>query len=99
MAPCLPPSSERTKFVSLRDGFTQLQKSHQHLEREMGRRKEREKELLAFSEKLSSANAELLAERSNWETKVCVYACSLLLNCRTHGNHQLLVMVPCVILS
>jgi len=38
----------------------------------MGRRKEREKELLAFSEKLSAANAELQAERSNWEAKVCV---------------------------
>ena len=49
-----------------------MQKSNQHLEREIRRLKERESQLLAFSEKLSTANAELQAERSNWETKVCV---------------------------
>ena len=70
-----PPSRERSKFCSLRDGFTQVQKSNQHLEREIRRLKERESELLAFSEKLSTANAELQAERSNWETKVCVCVC------------------------
>ena len=50
-----------------------MQKSNQHLEREIRRLKERESQLLAFSEKLSTANAELQAERSNWETKVCVW--------------------------
>ena len=52
-----------------------MQKSNQHLEREIRRLKERESQLLAFSEKLSTANAELQAERSNWETKVCVCVC------------------------
>ncbi len=61
---------ERTKFSNLKDSFTQLQKSHQHLEREVARRKEREQELLSFSEKLSSVSAELQSERSSWENKV-----------------------------
>ena len=37
----------------------------------MTKQKERETELLGFSEKLSSANAELQTERSEWEAKVC----------------------------
>ncbi len=36
----------------------------------MEKRKEKESELLAFSVKLSSSNAELTAERSDWEAKV-----------------------------
>ena len=47
-----------------------MQKSHQHLEREVGRRKEREAELLSLTEKLSSANAEMKAERCDTEAKV-----------------------------
>lgn len=40
----------------------------------MAKRKERETELLGFSEKLSSSNAELQTERSDWEAKVwCEY--------------------------
>jgi len=58
------------KFSQLREVFTQLQKSHQHMEKELDKRKERETELLAFSAKLSSSNAELMAERQEWETKV-----------------------------
>lgn len=61
---------ERTKFAQLREVFTQLQKSNQHLEKELEKRKERETELLAFSAKLSSSNAELTAERADWEAKV-----------------------------
>ena len=62
---------ERVKFTQLREVFTQLQKSNQHLERELEKRKEREAELLTFSANLSSSNAELTAERSDWEAKVC----------------------------
>ena len=62
--------SERAKFAQLRETFTQLQKSHQHLEKEVAKRKERETEMLALTEKLSSSNAELQVERSEWETKV-----------------------------
>ena len=62
--------SERAKFAQLRETFTQLQKSHQHLEKEVTKRKERETEMLALTEKLSSSNAELQVERSEWETKV-----------------------------
>ena len=58
-----------------------MQKSNQHLEREIRRLKERESQLLAFSEKLSTANAELQAERSNWETKVCVCVCVCVCPC------------------
>ena len=58
------------KFSQLYEVFTQLQKSHQHTEKELDKRKERETELLAFSAKLSSSNAELMAERQEWETKV-----------------------------
>ena len=58
------------KFSQLRDVFTQLQKSHQHIEKEVEKMKERETELLAFSGKLSSSNAELMAERADWEAKV-----------------------------
>ena len=47
-----------------------FQKSNQHLEKELEKRKDREAELLAFSAKLSSSNAELTAERADWETKV-----------------------------
>ncbi len=47
-----------------------MQKSCQHLEREVGRHKDRETELLAFTEKLSSANAELTAQRSITDAKV-----------------------------
>lgn len=61
---------ERSKFSALREAFTSMQKSCQHLEREVGRRGEREAQLLTFSEKLSSANAELKAERSDMEAKV-----------------------------
>ena len=50
--------SERAKFTQLRETFTQHQKSHQHLEKEVAKRKEREAELLA------------LVERSEWEAKV-----------------------------
>ena len=72
--------SERAKFSQLRETFTQLQKSHQHQEKEVAKRKEREAELLALTEKLSSSNAELQVERSEWETKVitnieCMHAC------------------------
>ena len=59
------------KFAQLREVFTQLQKSYQHLEKELEKGKERETELLAFSAKLSSSNAELKAERTDWEAKVC----------------------------
>ena len=62
--------SERAKFAQLRETFTQLQKSHQHFEKEVAKRKEREAELLALTEKLSSSNAELQVERSEWEAKV-----------------------------
>lgn len=62
---------ERAKFTQLREVFTQFQKSHQHLEKELEKRKERESELLAFSAKLSSSNAELTAEREDREAKVC----------------------------
>jgi chromosome segregation ATPase len=61
---------EKQKLSSLRETYGQLQRSYQHLEKDMGRRKEREAELLTLTEKLSSANAELQAERSSWETKV-----------------------------
>ena len=61
------------KFSQLREVFTQLQKSHQHLDKELEKRKERESELLAFSAKLSSSNAELTAERSDWEDKVSFF--------------------------
>lgn len=81
--------SERAKFAQLRETFTQLQKSHQHFEKEVAKRKERETELLALTEKLSSSNAELQVERSEWETKVrqsrilcvqlCDWWCSLLM--------------------
>ena len=64
--------SERAKFAQLRETFTQLQKSHQHLEKEVAKRKERETEMLALTEKLSSSNAELQVERSEWETKVTI---------------------------
>jgi hypothetical protein len=40
------------------------------LEKEVAKRKERETEMLALTEKLSSSNAELQVERSEWETKV-----------------------------
>ena len=63
---------EHVKFSQLREVFTQLQKSHQQLEKELEKRKERESELLAFSAKLSSSNAELTAERADWEAKVCL---------------------------
>ena len=63
---------EHVKFSQLREVFTQLQKSHQQLEKELEKRKERESELLAFSAKLSSSNAELTAERTDWEAKVCL---------------------------
>ena len=49
-----------------------MQRSYQHLEKDLGRRKDREVELLALTEKLSSANAELQAARSSWESKVRV---------------------------
>lgn len=62
--------SEKQKLSSLRESYGQLQRSYQHLEKDMGRRKEREAELLSLTEKLSSANAELQAERSSWDTKV-----------------------------
>ena len=62
--------SEKQKLSSLRETYGQLQRSYQHLEKDLGRRKEREAELLSLTEKLSSANAELQAERSSWETKV-----------------------------
>lgn len=83
--------SERAKFAQLRETFTQLQKSHQHLEKEVTKRKERETEMLALTEKLSSSNAELQVERSEWETKVdilklmqdhCFRARSFWLGCR-----------------
>lgn len=66
---------ERIKFSQLREVFTQLQKSNQHLEKELEKRKEREAELLTFSAKLSSSNAELTAERSGWEAKVKGHHC------------------------
>ena len=50
--------------------FTQLQKSNQQMEKELEKRKEKEAELLDFSAKLSSSNAELTAEREDWEAKV-----------------------------
>jgi len=62
--------SDKTKFSALREAFTSLQKTSQHLEREVNRRKEREEELLSFSEKLSSANAEMKAVNLENETKV-----------------------------
>ena len=52
------------------ENLAQLQKSHQRLEKELTRRKDRETELLAFSEKLSSANAGLQAERTERESRV-----------------------------
>ena len=58
------------KFSQLCEVLTQLQKSHQHTEKELDKRKERETELLAFSAKLSSSNAEFMAERQEWETMV-----------------------------
>ena len=76
------PYSEKQKLSSLRETYGQLQRSYQHLEKDMGRRKEREAELLTLTEKLSSANAELQAERSSWDTKVChfyTYMTSVLL--------------------
>ena len=54
----------------MRESYGQLQRSYQHLEKDLGRRKDRETELLTLTEKLSSANAELQAERSSWQTKV-----------------------------
>ena len=76
--------SEKQKLSSLRETYGQLQRSYQHLEKDLGRRKEREAELLTLTEKLSSANAELQAARSSWETKVwgiqqpCVFSLCVL---------------------
>ena len=63
-------SSEKQKLSTLRENYGQLQRSYQHLEKDLSKRKERESELLSLTEKLSSANAELQAERSSWDTKV-----------------------------
>ena len=62
---------EKQKLASLKETYTQLQRSYQHQEKDLGKRKEREVELLALTEKLSSANAELQAARSSLESKVC----------------------------
>lgn len=62
--------SEKQKLASLRETYSQLQRSYQHIEKDLGRRKEREAELLTLTEKLSSANAELQADRSSHEAKV-----------------------------
>jgi hypothetical protein len=59
----------KQKLVTLKEMYTQLQRSYQHLEKDLARRKDREEELLSLTEKLSSANAELQAARSSWETK------------------------------
>lgn len=72
--------SEKQKLSSLRELYGQLQRSYQHLEKDLGKRKEREAELLTLTEKLSSANAELQAAKTSWETKVghlsCIYTYS-----------------------
>ena len=62
-------------MAAVNESLAQLQQSYEGLEREMAQSKEKERELLTFSEKLSSANAELLAEKSGTEAKVCVCAC------------------------
>eukprot|EP00731_Ephydatia_muelleri_P021322 Em0013g1049a len=62
--------SERSKVASANGSLSQLQQSYEGLEREVAQSKEKERELLAFSEKLSSANAELLAEKSSTEAKL-----------------------------
>ena len=59
-------------MATVRDSYAQLQKRKEYLERELERRKDREEELLTFSERLSSANAELQTEKSSWEAKVGV---------------------------
>ena len=56
--------------TALRESYSHLQKTSQQLEKELGRRKEKEAELLAFSEKLSSSNAELQAEKTSLESQV-----------------------------
>ena len=61
---------EKQKLSTLKETYTQLQRSYQHLEKDLARRKDREEELLSLTEKLSSANAQLQAARSSWETKV-----------------------------
>ena len=68
---CVCVCSEKQKLVTLRESYSQLQRSYQHMEKDMGKRKEREAELLRLTEKLSSTNAELQTARSTWETKVC----------------------------
>lgn len=62
--------SERTKLAATSASLSQLQQSYENLEKEVTQSKERERELLAFSEKLSSANAELLTEKSGTEAKL-----------------------------
>ena len=67
---CVCVYREKQKLASLRESYGQLQRSYQHMEKDMGRRKEREAELLTLTEKLSSTNAELQTARSSWESKV-----------------------------
>ena len=54
---------EREAHTALRESHVHLQKTNQHLEKELGKRKEKESELLTFSEKLSSSNAQLMTEK------------------------------------
>lgn len=53
----------RQAHGALRESHSHIQKTNQHLEKELGKRKEKEAELLAFSEKLSQSNAQLLTEK------------------------------------
>ena len=57
-------------YAALKESHTHLQKTAQHLEREVSRRKEKEAELLTFSDKMSSLNAELRTERDSLEQSV-----------------------------
>lgn len=61
---------EREAHTALRESHVHLQKTNQHLEKELGKRKEKESELLTFSEKLSSSNAQLMTEKGVLEGKL-----------------------------
>ena len=56
----------------MRESHAHLQKTAQHLEREVGRRKDKEAELLGFSEKLSSSNAQLTTEKESLEAQIAL---------------------------
>ena len=80
---------EKQKLSSLRESYGQLQRSYQHQEKDLGRRKERETELLSLTERLSSANAELQAERTSWNTKVWIQC-----GCVCIKHHTPLLSLP-----